>query len=287
MKILITGASGFIGKTLTSRLRLKGHAILEVNTAKGSITDKQIFDVFKHEDIAHVFHLAAKTFVPDSWAETFNFYSVNVVGTENVLEFCREKNIPLTFVSAYIYGQPEKLPITEGHRIVPNNPYAHSKYLAEQLCEFYSRTFNLKIVIIRPFNVYGAGQDDKFLLPLIIRQFLESPMIKVKDLDPRRDFVYIEDLVDALILSMNASCSTYNIGSGSSVSVKEIIDVIADILKIRKPVVSEKSVRKNEIPDIVADISKAAREFGWTPKHSFQAGMAKVLAAYTDSRNIQ
>ena len=281
-KILITGSNGFIGSALKSKLISLRHEILELNATNGNIADKEVFNKYGEENIFHIFHLAAKTFVPDSWADTFEFYNTNVIGTENVLEFCRKKEISLTFVSAYLYGKPEKLPISENDRVAPNNPYAHSKYLAEQLCEFYAREFGIKITIVRPFNVYGIGQDEKFLIPLIIRQALFEEVIKVKDLYPKRDYIFLDDLVDALILSMNSASNfcIYNIGSGCSLSVKDIIETVKEILSTDKPVISESTIRKNEISDVVADISKARNELNWFPRHSFNEGISKIINYY-------
>jgi len=278
-KILITGSSGFIGSALKLKLSSIGYEILEFNTKVGNISDKNIFNGYQTEGIAYVFHLAAKTYVPDSWTDTFDFYNTNVIGTENVLEFCRRKEIPLTFVSSYLYGQPEKLPISESHIIVPNNPYAHSKYLAEQLCEFYAKEFGVNTVIIRPFNAYGVGQSGKFLIPSVIRQAIAGDEIKVKDLTPRRDYIYIDDLIDALVLTMRSlkRFSVYNIGSGYSVSVKDVIDTVQSILGTDKKVIADNIIRKNEINDVIADISKAKKELGWYPSLTFYDGIKRMI----------
>ena len=185
----------------------------------------------------------------------------------------------MTYVSAYMYGIPEKLPISENDRVTPNNPYAHTKYLAEQICEFYSREYGLHVTVIRPFNIFGAGQRDIFLIPTIIDQAKNKKSIHLMDLLPRRDYIYIDDVMDALISSI--ACKTqfaiYNVGSGYSVSVKEIVDVIQSALHVNKPVTSDEQVRKNEIPDVVADISKAKKELNWVPKISFAEGIARTI----------
>lgn len=277
--ILITGSNGFIGSALKQRLLLDNCNILEINS-KADIADSSKFNYFDHKHIDHIFHLAAKTFVPDSWKKPQDFYHTNVLGTGNVVEFCRQKSASLTFISAYLYGQPDKLPISEDCQIRPNNPYAHSKYLAEQLCEFYANEFGVRTVIIRPFNVFGIGQNNKFLIPHIIGQALsEDKKIIVKDLTPKRDYVYLDDLIDALILSIASlkSFAVYNIGSGYSLSVKEIINIVQSELATNKEVVSENEVRSNEISDVVADISRSDKELGWYPKHSFHQGIKKII----------
>lgn len=277
--ILITGSSGFIGKALLLKLQ-ENFIVTGLDSSHGSITEKDYFAPYLDKSISHVFHLAAKTFVPDSWENTYDFYNINVIGTENVLEFCRKTDASLTYISAYIYGQPEKLPISETHSINPNNPYAHSKYLAEQLCHFYSREFNVKITVIRPFNIYGIGQDERFLIPWILKQALFSDVIAVKDIAPKRDYIYIDDFIDALVATIGCegTFSIYNIGSGCSLSVLDIINTIQKTIGTQKMVVSENVTRKNELNEVVADIGLAFKSLNWWPKHTFLEGIEKIVS---------
>lgn len=280
-KILITGASGFIGRALSSKLKAKGIDLVLIGSADGDIASEDTLIKLAAVDIEHVFHLAGKTYVPDSWTNPNEFYRTNLLGTTNVLEFCRSRGISMTFVSAYVYGHPEALPIMESSRIRPSNPYALSKRLAEEACEFYAETHGLSIAAIRPFNVYGAGQDDKFLIPSIIRQVLTEEKIMVQDLVPKRDYVFLEDLVAALLATLKAKrgYNVFNIGSGYSLNVKEVIDIIQDVASTDKEVVSEKNVRSNELMDVVADISKARKDLGWEPQYSFREGIVNMLSS--------
>lgn len=277
--VLLTGSKGFIGKALKAKLQNENHDILELDLENGGVTNPVMLDALLPLDITHVFHLAGKTFVPESWENPGEYFTVNTFGTKNVLEFCRKKGSNLTFVSAYIYGQPECLPISEDAKVCPDNPYAYSKYLAEQLCVFYAREFGLKINILRPFNAYGIGQNKRFLIPRIIDQALNKSAITLKDLSPKRDYIYLNDLVMALICSMtfNGNFSVYNIGSGSSISVQGVVDIVLEILGVDKPVISERVVRKNELSDVVADISKAKAGLKWSPKYSFREGIKKII----------
>ena len=134
--ILITGSNGFIGTQLKKHLNQDQYTIFEFNEEDGDIVQADSLSRFDDHKIDHIIHLAGKTFVPESWENPYRFYTVNVIGTMNVLEFCRKYNISLTFISTYLYGNPKLLPINENSEISPNNPYAHSKYLAEQLCHF-------------------------------------------------------------------------------------------------------------------------------------------------------
>ena len=258
-KILITGATGFIGRALFAKLKVQGYETILIGSADGDIASKDTLNKVANSDISHVFHLAGKTYVPDSWAHPEEFFRTNVLGTTNILEFCNSRSISITFVSAYIYGHPEILPIKENSIIRPSNPYALSKRLAEEVCEFYAEVHGLAITAIRPFNVYGVGQDEKFLIPSIIRQALYEEKIIVQDLVPKRDYVFLEDLLVGLLatLQCNKGYRVYNVGSGYSLSVREVIDIIQDVAKTQKEIVSEKKVRSNELMDVVADVSKA------------------------------
>lgn len=278
--ILITGASGFIGKALSNKLTSIGFNVIKFNSSYGDIAHFNFVNEFSNIKINHIFHLAAKTFVPDSWINPLKFYETSVLGTGNILEFCKCRNIPLTFISAYIYGEPEQLPIRENCKLNANNPYAHSKLLAEEMCQFYSENFNIKIVIARPFNIYGKHQNEKFLIPYILKQVLQNEEIKVKDLHPKRDYLYLDDLVDGLIQTMNCNnnFSIFNFGSGYSLSVEDIIQKIQEIVGSNKKVIAENIQRKNEIMNVVADITKAQEELGWRPRISFQEGIKEIVA---------
>lgn len=279
-KVLVIGASGFIGSALATRLMAQGLDVVPVDFTVGDIAERETLAKFAHLDIAHVFHLAGKTFVPDSWDDPQAFCQTNVLGTVNVLEFCRKKHIPVTYVSAYVYGHPDRLPIAEDSEIRPSNPYALTKRLAEEVCEFYASVYQLPVTTIRPFNVFGIGQAKHFLIPAIIEQALDAGNeIVVKDLAPKRDYVYLEDLVTALLATLDKpdGYSTYNIGSGVSLSVQEAIEIIQDVAGTKKKIVCDQAIRNNELMDVVADISKAGRELAWKPEHSFRAGIAKII----------
>jgi nucleoside-diphosphate-sugar epimerase len=278
---LVTGASGFIGRKLMERLLELNCEAIGIDSNNGDISNLNSLTDIDFKSVHHVFHLAAKTFVPDSWIKPKEYYRVNTMGTLNILEICKQYNISVTVISSYIYGEPECLPISEEHKLNPNNPYAHSKFMAEQFCEFYAKQFKVDITVIRPFNVYGVGQNKKFLIPHIIDQAINNSEIKVKDLLPKRDYVFLDDLIESLILTINKKgYSIYNIGSGYSVSVKEIIDIIQGLLSTNKPIVSEECERKNEILDVIADIEKAKSELKWSPENSFSNGIIKILEKY-------
>src|SRR5438309_10915379 len=275
--ILVTGAGGFIGRALCQSLRWRGHKVSELSSRNGDIADRTTLSHVGSAD--HVFHLAGRTFVPDSWKDPLGFHRVNVLGTENVLEFCRNCGARLTFISAYLDGVPERLPVSEACAPQPNNPYALSKYLAEQVCAFYAAHHGIAVTVIRPFNIFGPGQKAHFLIPQIVGQVREGRTIRVKDLSPRRDYIYIDDLVEALAKTLDGpqGYNVVNIGSGSSFSVRELITVIQSVARTELEVVEEGKIRPNEIDNVYADIGKARVRLGWAPSLTFREGVERMM----------
>ncbi len=279
MRILVTGSGGFIGRRLLQVLKKVGHTPLELARNDGDIADPATLRRLEGLEIDFVFHLAGRTFVPDAWREPAEFQRVNVTGTLNVLELCRARKIPLTYVSAYLYGIPASLPVRETDPIAPNNPYALSKFLAESACRFYGDYLNVPVTIIRPFNIFGPGQKAHFLIPEIIAHVKAGQPIILKDLSPRRDYLYLDDLTDALVrtLEPQPGCRVFNIGSGQSLSVAQIVDVIQSVAGTTLPVTDNNTPRKNEISDVYADISEAAQGLRWQPQRSFKQGIEQLM----------
>jgi len=277
--ILVTGASGFIGSALVVKLESMGLKVFQLNSSDGDISDINLLKRYNNRKICHVFHLASKTFIPESWQNPFDFYRSAVLGTLNILKLCKAKKIPITYVSAYLYGIPNKLPITETHQLKPNNPYAHSKFFAEDLCKFYSQFYHVKVTIVRPFNVYGKGQKKYFLIPSIIDQVLCKEVIKVKDIKPKRDYIYLDDFVSGLICTLNnkENFSIFNFGSGKGLTVLEIVEIIQKIAGTNKKLFSEENQRKNEIMNVVADIQKSKDILNWSPVFKFEDGIREIL----------
>jgi nucleoside-diphosphate-sugar epimerase len=283
-KILVTGSSGFIGKNLISKLRSNENIIQEVNSANGDISNEDTWSKFENANV--LIHLASRTFVPDSWLNPDNFLKINLHGTVCALNYCRKHNATFVYISSYLYGNPELLPVSESSRLEATNPYALSKKLAEETCKFYSDFYGVRTIILRPFNVYGKNQSDLFLIPSIIKQVLGGEFISVKDLEPKRDYVYIDDLVDAIILAttMTLKFLVLNIGTGTSYSTSELIDIIQNIMGTNLPIISTGEKRKGEIMDTKADITKAIENLNWHPKYSLPKGLEKMLSDYFSIR---
>jgi nucleoside-diphosphate-sugar epimerase len=287
--ILVTGSAGFIGQVLVKHLHEAGHTVSEFDQAQGDIINAAPLMGFAGDGIHHVFHLAGRTFVPDSWRDPFSFYQVNVMGTVNVLELCRKSGAGLTYVSSYLYGEPDYLPVDENHPVKSYNPYSHSKVMAESACRFYADQYGVQVSILRPFNAYGPGQSNLFLISEIISKVLDPaiPVVEVMDLRPRRDYIYVDDLVNALMLSVQAPKGIYNIGSGYSKSVEEVIELVLKYTGIIKEYRSKAISRPNEIFDLFADNRKARVELGWSPAVTFEEGIERCILACSSNLRLK
>ena len=274
---VISGASGFIGRSLSERLKQSCRSVFEMTASTGDVSDASTWLKLPAGKV--LIHLAGKSYVPDSWSNQADFLRVNVIGTQNAIDFCIKQNMKMVYISAYLYGKPEYFPIPENHPVKPNNPYAFSKYMAEQLCEFAHKYNNLAVAILRLFNVYGPGQRPSFLIPRIFEQVAGGGHITVNDFEPRRDYVYIDDVIEAIILAAQnmPSFTTLNIGSGHSISVREVVEFIQRVCGTNLPVTSRALVRDQEISNVVADIGLAEKLIGWRPRISFDEGLRRIF----------
>ena len=274
-RVLVTGAGGFVGRYLVTALEGDGHEVIRHSLQDGDISRCQL----PYDGVTYVFHLAARTFVPDSWKITREFYDTNVLGAINILEFCRQHKCPLAMMSSYVYGRPRHLPIGEDHPLEAFNPYAHTKILAEEAARFYAEHFGFEVAVVRPFNLYGVGQSHHFLIPTLVHQALApGDTITVADTRPKRDFLHVRDLVGLLLLiAKHRATGVYNAGSGISTSIAELVEFINESAPIRKKLASAARVRENEVMDTVADCSKAAAELGWKPRTAMADGIRELV----------
>jgi UDP-glucose 4-epimerase len=277
-RVAITGSTGSMGSHLVKELEGMDLEIVTVCDEKLRVEHAAYFEAFENpEHIDVLYHLAAKSFVPDSWKYPSDYFRTNILGTSNALDFCNKYQIKMVFISSYMYGIPEFLPITEEHPVEALNPYALSKLEGEKLCKFYGDYYDVDYVIVRPFNVYGDIRNKKMLIPEIIEQIQNNHQIKIKDLTPKRDYVHIDDLVDFLSkVGFSVNRKIYNIGSGVSHSVKEIIDACQQVWESNLPVISENIERVNEIPETISDIAKAKLDFDWRPEIDLKSGLQKM-----------
>lgn len=276
--IAVTGSSGFIGKHLLKALNEKGYSVIPLDYDDG-------YDLLKNEDLTRIpkfntiVHLAAKSFVPHSFERPYDFYYHNYVTTLNILEKARVFNAKVIFISSYLYGQPDYLPINETHPLRPHNPYAQTKLIGEKLCEGYNRDFNVPVVIFRPFNIYGKGQNNSFLIPMIISQ-MKTGVISLKDPRPKRDFIHISDVTQAILLAIEyrfPHLEVFNLGFGKSFSIAEVIELITRVSNIHLKVNFSNEIRQGEVLDTIADTSKVFACFNWKPRVGLSEGICRML----------
>ncbi len=280
-KALLTGSNGFIGKNLSSELQ-KEYEVIGVDLSGDISVDLRNWnEVKKIPSVDIVFHLAALMDVPLSFQKPREIYETNVLSILDILEFCRQKKVKkVILASSYVYGVPRYLPINENHPTDISNPYMHSKLIGEELCKYYHKWYGLKCIILRVFNVYGPGQKGNLLIPTILRQ-LPSGIITLKNPKPKRDYLYVSDVVSAYIKAAGYNTESYeifNIGYGESYSVKEIVDNILVAYGKEVEVRYMNEVRKGEIMNTIANINKAKKYLGWYPKVELKDGLKKTLA---------
>jgi UDP-glucose 4-epimerase len=278
MKILITGYSGFIGSYLVKRLNQTQHELVFADISNGiDLSDWQQVKCF--EDVDVIIHLANLSFVPASYEQPKRFYENNYLSTLNMLELCRLSGAKLIYFSSYMYGHPQYQPIDENHPIQAYNPYSQTKVICESLCEGYSRDFKVPITIFRPFNIYGKGQNPDFLIPSIIQQ-AKNGKIVIKDDRPKRDYIHVDDVISAIISAIDKENNTlikYNLGTGISYSVKEIVDIVRGFFDNEIEYFCTNEIRPNDVMDTIADISKIKNEMNWKPTVSIIDGLKKML----------
>lgn len=279
MRILITGYNGFIGTYLTRKLETNDNELVLCDLSNG-VNIKNWDEISGITNIDAVIHLANLSFVPASFANPKLFYETNYITTLNMLELCRLNNARMIYFSSYMYGSPDYQPIDENHLLKAYNPYSQTKLIAESLCEGYHRDFKVPVTIFRPFNIYGKGQNPDFLIPTIINQ-AKTGKITIKDDRPKRDYIHVSDIVEAVNAVINKSATTemqvYNLGSGKSYSVKEVIDLVCHFFEKKPEYTCLNEIRQNEVMDTIADISKIKREIGWEPKVSLEQGIGEMV----------
>lgn len=307
-KVVVTGAGGFIGSHLVEALVQQGAEVTalvhydarphwsnleflapdvleSVSVTGGDVCDPHfVRSLVQGQDI--VFHLAALISIPYSYAAPAAYFQTNVTGTLNVLEACRasEGTRLVSTSTSECYGTAITTPIDESHPLQAQSPYSASKIGADKAVESYHRSFELPAVIVRPFNTYGPRQSARAILPTIITQVLsDSPSLKLGSLDPSRDLTYVEDTVSGFLAAGTAGHvdgEVINLGTGSAVTIGELVERVFAITGIEKPIETDQTrIRpaKSEVMLLLSDNRKAKTRMGWSPMVSLDDGITKTI----------
>jgi nucleoside-diphosphate-sugar epimerase len=276
--ILITGSNGYIGQHLRKKLKHNGFQIVDWNRINGDITQ-----IKSQEKIDLVVHLAAQTGISESFKNPQETHRVNFEGTKAVADFCLARNSPLLFLSTCAYGHLSPMePVHESHQLRPNNPYSMSKKLAEEFLANLKRTYpQFQSVTLRLFNVYGPQMSTQYVIPKIVSQIFESEEIKVNNIDTIRDFIYIDDVVDALYLALELMLKkglhgTWNLGTGKPTSIIELLQAISLVYEFPLKIVNLQVYKEDEIKYMVANMDSFKKTFDWEPQNSLLEGLQKM-----------
>lgn len=314
-KVLVTGASGFIGSHLTEKLVELGCEVKafvkynfqndwgwleysdyqdEIKIYTGDIRDYDaVYDALK--DVDMVFHLAALIGIPYSYKSPLAYIKTNVEGTYNILQAGRQHNLARVVITSTseTYGTAQYVPIDESHPLVGQSPYSASKISADQLATSYHRSFELPVVIARPFNTYGPRQSARAIIPTIIIQILNGQnQIKLGNLSPTRDFNYVQDTVSGFIelaTSEETIGEVINIGSNFEISMRDTVDLIIELIGRKVEVITdEQRVRpdKSEVERLYCDNTKIKELTDWTPQYNLEEGLQETIDWLRDNLEL-
>lgn len=322
MKILVSGADGFIGSHLTEALVREGHDVrafvfynsfnswgwldhchedvknkFEVFT--GDIRDSNgVRTAMKGCDA--VLHLAALVGIPYSYHSPETYVDTNIKGTLNIVQAARDLNISkiVHTSTSEVYGTAQFVSITEDHPLQGQSPYSASKIGADQIAMSFYTSFDTPVIILRPFNTYGPRQSARAVIPTIITQIAAgNKQIKLGALSPTRDFSYVADTVAAFVAALGSDKSlgeVINIGSNFEISIGDTAQAIAKVMGTEIEIVSDEQrlrPNKSEVERLWASNAKASELLGWQPEYcnaeGFYRGLEKTVAWFNDPSHLK
>lgn len=315
-KVIVTGAGGFIGSHLVDRLVALGARVrafvrytsrpqagfldvldsdvrASVEITRGDLRDYDAV-VQATRGTAVVFHLGALIGIPYSYVHPRETIDTNVTGTLNVLMAARECGVErmIHTSSSEVYGTARYTPIDENHPLQGQSPYSASKIGADKIAESFFDSYDLPVVILRPFNTYGPRQSARAVIPAIITQALAGGGIRLGNLAPRRDFTYVADTVEGFIRA--AECEkavgrTINLGASTEVSIGDLVEQIGAILG-RELQVRQDGIRLrptgSEVERLISDNRLARELLGWQPRVSLEEGLDKTVKWIRDNLHL-
>jgi len=307
MKVLVTGAGGFIGSHLTEMLVQKGFTVKafvrynsknnwgwlesseykkEIEVYTGDIRDfDSVNEAVKGTDA--VFHLAALIGIPYSYVSPLAYIKTNTEGTYNVLQAARNNNVSriVHTSTSEIYGTAQYVPIDEKHPYNPQSPYAASKTGADHMALSYYRSFGTPVTVIRPFNTYGPRQSARAVIPTIISQIMAGKKeIKLGNLLPTRDLNYVKDTAAGFIhvgLNEHTIGDVYNLGTGKEISIGDLAQKIIELIGTQVSIKTDNQrlrPEKSEVERLLSDPSKTFRVTGWKSAYTLEEGLRETIS---------
>ncbi len=318
MKVLITGADGFIGSHLTEALVNNGFNVRAfvcynsfnsygwLDSISNEIKDKIEFfpgdirdpngvnEAIKGIDI--VFHLAALIAIPFSYHSPDSYIDTNVKGTLNVIQAAKNNKVKRILVTSTseVYGTAQFIPITELHPKQPQSPYSASKIGADAIADSFYRSFDLPITIVRPFNTYGPRQSARAVIPTIISQLLNGALeIKLGDVTPTRDLLFVKDTVNGFLKIAQSDeliGHEVNIATQSEISVGDLAQNLINIINPKSKIITD-VVRlrpeKSEVYRLFGSNEKLKTFTDWIPKYTLSEGLKETIEWFSQKENLQ
>lgn len=315
-KVLVTGADGFIGSHLVEALVKDGAKVKalslynsfnnwgwlenincrdKIEIISGDIRDPHFcLEITKDVDI--VFHLAALIAIPYSYIAPDSYIDTNIKGTLNICQAALKNGCQrlIHTSTSEVYGTAQYVPIDEKHPLQPQSPYSATKIGADSIAMSFFNSFNLPVIIARPFNTYGPRQSARAVIPTIITQIAaDKKHLKLGDLRPTRDFNYVEDICNgfiALAKSENIIGEIINLGSNHEISIGDLFSLISGLMKSDVKINQEnKRTRpsKSEVFRLCCDNAKAKKLINYQPNHTLEQGLEKTIEWYTDAENLK
>ena len=316
-RVLVTGADGFIGSHLTESLVRKGfqvRALCQYNSFSspgwidtieteilsqieivfGDIRDKQVVKNAMH-NIDTVYHLAALIAIPFSFIAVESYVDTNIKGTLNILEVARDTNISRILVTSTseVYGTAKSIPIDETHPRQPQSPYSATKIGADAIAESYHRSFGTPVTIVRPFNTYGPRQSARAIIPAIITQLLNGVKeIKLGNLKPTRDLVYVEDTIEGfqrIAITDSLIGEDVNIATEHEISIEELAKELIQQINPSAVVINEDlrlRPETSEVYRLLGSAQKLLLHTGWKPEIDLNSGLKKTIDLFKTPYNL-
>lgn len=305
-KILITGASGFIGSHLVELCVKRGFDVvafdrynsnndwgwLEYSEFKNDI-EVILGDIRDYDSVnkamkscSSVFHLAALIGIPYSYISPLAYIRTNIEGTYNVLECSKTYDLDQVLITSTseTYGTAQHVPIDENHPLVGQSPYSSTKIAADQLALSYYKSFNTPVKVVRPFNTYGPRQSARAIIPTVISQLLNGvKKLRLGNISPTRDLTYVTDTCEGFLNIYDAKKlfgEVTNIGMSSEISIGDLTNLIAKLIGVDVEVeIDELRIRpkSSEVDRLFCDNTKLKRYTKWTPNFSLSTGLEEVI----------